>query len=455
MFTHEKFHYQSIDALRADIARMGLDIPIAEAPATVLGAPLVIDGRSVPNRLAIHPMEGCDGTADGKPGELTFRRYERFARGGAGLLWFEATAVRHEGRANPRQLLLTPENKGAFAELLARSLAAAREVYGASFRPYTVLQLTHSGRYSKLGGLPAITAAANPYLDPFLPPAHREITDGELEQLEDDYVTAAELAADIGFDAVDIKACHRYLISELLSAHTREGRYGGSFANRIRFLCNIVDKIASRLKGRITLAVRLNAYDAIPYPYGWGVDRANASRPDFSEPQQLAQILYAKGVRLFNVTVGNPYYNPHVNRPYDQGYYTPPCHPLQNVAILLAAGRAIQQAVPEAAVVGTGLSWLRHLGAHVAAGCVAQGWFGLAGFGRQAFAYPDFARDILRQGGMDERKVCLACGNCVVIMRDGGTTGCVLRDAAVYVPVFRQGREGKPAIDGSRIAEHI
>jgi 2,4-dienoyl-CoA reductase-like NADH-dependent reductase (Old Yellow Enzyme family) len=333
-------------------------------------------------------------------------------------------------------------------------LAVAREAHG--HRPYTVLQLTHSGRYSRPDGVPrAVIAANNPYLDNRLTPDHRLITDAELEALEDQYAVAAALAAAAGFDAVDVKCCHRYLINELHSAHTREGRYGGSFENRTRFIGNVVDKIRARVGDRIAIAARMNAYDAIPHPYGFGVNEEDHNKPDFSEPQRLARSLRDKGVKLINVTVGNPYYNPHVNRPYDQGTYTPPTHPLENVAVLLAADRAIQAAVPEVPVVGTGFSWLRQLGADVAAGCLEQGWFQLAGFGRQAFAYPDFAADLLATGRMQPEKVCVACGLCAMILRDGGTTGCVVRDAGVYGPVFRAGREGKPLIDGSRIAEHV
>lgn len=455
MFQHQKFHYQDTQALRQDITRMELNIPFSDS-LDVLKQPLTIGGKIVPNRLIIHPMEGCDGQEDGRPSELIYRRYDRFARGGAGLLWFEATAVVPEGRANPRQLLLTRETAPAFKDLLEKTLIAAREEYGEAFKPYTVIQLTHSGRYSKPGLTPEPIIALNiPELDNRLPPQYKIISDEELEQLEDKYVEAAELAAEAGFDAVDIKACHRYLINELLGAHARAGRYGGSFENRIRFICNIVDKVRTRLGERIDITVRMNAYDSLTFPYGWGVDKEDWHKPDFSEPAKLAQILYDKGVKLINVTAGNPYYNPHVNRPFDLGYYTPPYHPLENVAVILQAAQAIQTAVPHAVVAGTGFSWLRHLAGYVAAGGIEQKWFTLAGFGRQAFAYPEFASDLLNKGTMETKKVCIACGQCSVIMRDGGKTGCVMRDGSVYGPIYRAGREGKPPINGTQIAEHV
>src|SRR5690606_34629762 len=123
-------------------------------------------------------------------------------------------------------------------------------------------------------GKPApVIATRNPSLGRNLPEDYPVISDDQLEQLEDCFLEAAVLARDIGFDAVDIKACHGYLNSELLSAFTRDGKYGGSFENRTRFLINIVDKIKDRLGDSLDITLRLNAYDAVPYPYGWGVDR--------------------------------------------------------------------------------------------------------------------------------------------------------------------------------------
>ena len=200
------------------------------------------------------------------------------------------------------------------------------------------------------------------------------ISDEELEQLEERFVSAAEMAAEAGFDAVDIKACHGYLLAELLSAHTREGRYGGSFENRTRALCSIVDKIRDKLGDKITLAVRLGVYEQAPHPYAWGADKDDYRRPDYTEPARLVKLLWEKGVKLFGISVGNPYYNPHLTRPYDKGVYIPPVHPLEGVRLLLCAAKAMQAAAPEAVIMGAGLSWLRQFSPNVAAGCVEQGW---------------------------------------------------------------------------------
>lgn len=455
MVDEKSFNYKSLGDLKEDIKRLNVNIPISE-DVEILKQKISIGNKVIPNALAINPMEGCDGTGDGSPEELTLRRYERFAKGGAGLLWVEATSVVHEGRANPSQLYLHEENVDAFKILLEGMDAAAKNMYGADYSPYKVVQLTHSGRYSKPSADPeAIIAVQNPYLDKFLPKRYRIVLDHELEELEDTYVRTAVLAKEAGFDAVDIKSCHRYINSELLSAFTREGKYGGSFENRTRFLLNIVDKIKAKMGDSLDVTLRLNIYDAIPYPYGFGVSKDDVHIADLSEPIALVKLLRDKGVKLINLSCGNPYYNPHVGRPYDMGPYRAPEHPLQGVERMLTVIKEVQQAVPEVAVIATGFSWLREFGANVAAGGIKEGWFKLAGFGRQAFAYPDFARDILVKGAMERNKCCIACGKCSEIMRDVGKAGCVIRDNKVYGPIYQAGRKDKPSLVGTHTAEHI
>ena len=438
-----EFHYADMEALRADADALGLQIPLSE-DVSVLGDSLTLacDGNSwtLPNRLACHPMEGSDGNPDGTPGPLVIRRYERFAAGGAGLIWFEAVAVVPEGRASANQLAINENNWQAFASLANRIREVAAQTHGAGHRPVLLMQLTHSGRFSKPEGISApIYACRNPYLDERTKVTDdtQPITDEALEALEDKFAQAALLAKKAGFDGVDLKACHRYLASELLSAHTREGRYGGSFENRTRFLLHIADKVRAACGRDFLLGSRVNLYDGISYPYGWGVDKEDVGRPDFSEPLRLAQALFDKGVRLLNVTMGTPYFNPHVNRPYDKGGYVPPEHPLVGVARLLEGTSLVQKAVPGLAVVGTGYTWVRQHAAQMAAGMVSQGSASVVGFGREAFAYPDFADDILTKGGMIKDKCCITCGKCAEILRAGGTAGCVIKDAAVYAPIYK------------------
>ncbi|MHC4714721.1 MAG: oxidoreductase, partial [Planctomycetota bacterium] len=334
MAQHERFHYRSLDEIVADARRLGTSLEARE-DITPLLEPVDVGGLTAPNALAIHPMEGCDGTRGGAPDELTFRRYRRFAAGGAGLLWFEATAVVHEGRANPRQIYLCEKNYDGFARLAEETLENARASMGESFRPLMILQLTHSGRYSKPDGKPApIIAHHSEVLDPRhnLPPDYPLITDDELERLINRFVDAAKLARRAGFDGIDIKSCHRYIIAELHASFTRENsRFGGSLENRTRFVRTVAQRILEEVPG-LLVGLRLNAYDAIPYPYGFGVDREDYREFDLSEPKALIKELREIGVSIANITLGNPYYNPHYGRPYDDpttGGYVPDEHPLE------------------------------------------------------------------------------------------------------------------------------
>jgi 2,4-dienoyl-CoA reductase-like NADH-dependent reductase (Old Yellow Enzyme family) len=322
---------------------------------------------------------------------------------------------------------------------------AARDALGRE--PVLVLQLTHSGRYSRPVDRPApIIAHHSEVLDPRqnLPADYPLITDDELDSLQGDFARAAVLAADVGFDAVGIKSCHRYLFSELLASHTRtNSRYGGSYENRTRMLRETVAAVLDAVGDRIDVVTRINAYDGIRYPYGWGVDESDMLLPDLAEPIRLVRELKDLGISAVNVTIGNPYSNPHVNRPADRmvvGAPDAPEPPLVGVARIIGVASRIQQAQGDVPIVGSGYSWLRQYFPHFASAVISAGGAAMVGLGRGALAYPDFARDILERGAMDPEKVCITCSACTQIMRDHGQSGCVVRDAKVYAPILREGR---------------
>lgn len=436
---HEKFHYKDLTQLRAELERLGISLPLSENLAC-LQEPLTLqDGHTVQGRIAIQPMEGCDGNADGSPAELTLRRYRRFAGSGAGLIWAEAVAVTPEGRANPRQLWLTEDNLDAFKAMTEQIREISLKENG--FAPLIILQATHSGRYSKPTGTPApIIAYQNPLFEKDAPidPA-RIITDDRLKELEEAYGKTARLAEAAGFDGVDIKACHRYLVSELLSAYNRPGAYGGSFENRTRFYRNALSSAKAHVSGRMLITSRLNVYDGFPYPYGFGVSPAGGLQPDLAEPIRLVKALREEtGMELLDITIGNPYVNPHVNRPYDAGPYVPEEHPLEGVARMFACIGQIARAVPDMKIISSGHSYLRQLSPYLAAGAVETGVSAMAGFGREFFAYPDFPKDLFKTGALAPEKCCIACGKCSELMRAGSMAGCVVRDAETYLPLYQR-----------------
>ncbi len=441
---HKKYDFNNLDEIKDKLRELGYKLPFRNDFSPLFDH-IELKNITIPNAFVIHPMEGCDGTSKGAPGELTFRRYNRFGSGGAGLIWFEATAVCPEGRANPRQLLINEENLEGFKRLYDETLKAA----GKRKKPVIIVQLTHSGRYSRSRGvLEPVIAHHSKILDPLLdiPEDYPVITDVELERLSDLYVNAARLIAEAGFDGVDIKACHGYLVNELLASHTREDSiYGGVFENRERFLIEVVEKIKNELPDML-VSSRLNVYDAIPWPYGFGMKSNRSLEPDLTEPISLAQKLKGLGVEILNVATGNPYYNPHIERPYDlpvSGGYIPEEHPLVNLAENVKLVRNITKAVPDLKTVVSGITWIREYIPHLGAGMISEGSTNMIGVGRTAFAYPDFVMDILEKGRLVPEKLCITCSLCTQLMKYGRETGCVVRDKDVYAPILKEAVKGE------------
>lgn len=446
MAAHEKFNLKTPEELRVRIAQLGFSVGVEE-DLSPLAMPVTVGKKTAPNAFAVLPMEGCDSEPDGSPSALVRRRYMRMAGGGAGLLWWEACAVAPEARANPLQMMLTEQNKENFKALLQDCMAYARERNG--YKPVNILQLTHSGRYSRPNthkNEPII-----PQHDPLLDPKvgidkdYPVATDEYLAALPEKYAKSALLAKEAGFDGVDMKACHRYLFSELLASHTREGRYGGSFENRTRLLRDTIRAVKQAVGEDFIVACRFNVFDAHPYPYGFGCDKEDMWKFDPTEPRQLVELLVAEGVGLLSNSAGNPYYiYPQVTRPFDtssMGIPVPEENQLESIQRLFRFTETVQKAAGEVPVVGNGYTWLRHLLPQVGAANLKNGSCKFIGLGRSSFAYPDAPRDVLATGGMKPEKCCIACSKCTQIMRDHGKTGCAIRDSEIYMPLYKQARE--------------
>lgn len=445
MSRHQPFRFSSPEELLVKAQRLHLNLPF-QKDITPLLQPLNLGGKRLPNRLAVHPMEGFDALSDGSPSDLTLRRYLRFVRGGSAVIWFEAASICPEGRSNPRQLYLHEKNTAAFGALLDKTRAESRLLFGAGHDILCILQLTHSGRYSKPQGPPApLAAAANPLLDKSFDSV-RILSDEELEKAARDFLKAAALAQEAGFDGVDIKACHGYLVNDLLSAHRRPGPFGGDFSARTRFLREVMDAVQSDCPGLMG-AVRLSAGDGLPFPFGFGVSPDGGLGPDLSEPKALVARLVQRNLRLLNISLGIPYANPHWGRPYDHpvsGAPLPPEHPLEGLVRLIETAEDIQKSFPELPVVGTGYSWLREYWPPAAAAVVARGGATLIGLGRSSLAYPDAPKDLMEKGVLDRRKVCTSCSRCTDLMRAGRISGCAVRDPEIYAGELRSIRQ-RPA----------
>jgi len=442
----EPFAYKSLTDLKKKIKDLGLKIPI-NPEVEILQQRVKIKNNFIPNRLSIQPMEGFDANLDGMPGELTFRRYKRYAKGGAGLIWFEATAILNSCCTNSHQLILSNKTSDKFRDLVSQTRDFCNKtlkILGFKEECLLILQLNHSGRYSKRKNKRfPLRAFHNSELDRAIGVSDKDgkvLTDEDLAELEDIWVEKVKLAQEIGFDGVDIKSCHGYLINELLSSRTREdSQYGGkSLENRSRFLLNILNnsKNALNKNSNFIITSRLSVYNGISYTNGFGVKvKENESFPapiDLQEPLQLIKDFYNLGMRLINITAGNPYYNPQITRPYDtpiKGGGLPSEHPLYSVDRIISLASKIKAEIPkDMVVVGSGYSYLRQYAGYVAAGLVHQNKVDICGFGRMAFANPEFPKQIFQEGTIDKKKTCITCSKCSQFMREGKNTGCAIKD---------------------------
>jgi len=453
---------RTVAKFKQHLASVGLDIPCDEqlesGPHAPLATRLEFDGLKVGNRFCIHPMEGWDGTSDGKPTEATIRRWRNFGLSGAKLIWGgEAVAVRHDGRANPNQLLATEQNKSGLAELRETLLSAHREIAERTDDLLIGLQLTHSGRFSR----PNQKTVPEPRILYHHPTLDRKVniddsypvlSDGEIRQIIDDFVVAAKIAEDIGYEFVDIKHCHGYLGHEFLSAHMREGEFGGSLENRTRFLREVVNGIRS-VAPRLKIGVRLSAFDLVafrpdpektnghkmgpgipesyseqlPYRWGFGVNSSEPEKYDLSETRELLKIFRALDIKLVNITAGSPYYNPHIQRPAlypPSDGYQPPEDPLIGVARQMDATRELKREFNDLIFVGTAYTYLQEFLPFVAQAAVRQNWVDVIGLGRMVLSYPELPLDVLSGAVLKHKRICRTFSDCTTGPRNGLPSGC-------------------------------
>lgn len=445
--------FKTADQFRSRISELGLNLPVDEnlqsGEDSVLAKPLVSRAGLIGNRFCILPMEGWDGTTDGKPTELTRRRWVNFGLSGAKLIWGgEAVAVRQDGRANPNQLLISDRNLNEIESLRTLLESTHAEHFAKTDDLCVGLQLTHSGRFARpnmKSQAEPRTAYRHPVLDTKLGIDNDEplLTDDELKRLINDFVGACVMAQKAGFRWVDVKHCHGYLGHEMLSAYDRTGEFGGSFENRTRFLRDIVSGIRAEAPG-LEIGVRLSIFDFTPFEPGPTEDRIgvpSASSPyrtafggdgtgqgiDLSEPSKFVSLLADLDIDLLCTTCGSPYYNPHIQRPAifpPSDGYQPPEDPLVGVHRQIAATAELKKQHPDMIVVGTGYSYLQEWLPNVGQAAVAQSMVDSVGLGRMVLSYPELPADVIAGKTMARKKICRTFSDCTTAPRNGIVSGC-------------------------------
>ena len=467
---------------------LGIDLPVDDeietGPEAPLARPYARALGPVGNRFAILPMEGWDGSEDGRPTDLTRARWRNFGRSGAKLIWGgEAVAVRPDGRANPNQLMINDANLSEIAGLRETLVEAHVAGFGTADDLLIGLQLTHSGRFArpnmKHRPEPRI-AYRHPQLDELVGVEDDGplLSDDEVARLVDDFVGAARLASDAGFGFVDIKHCHGYLAHEFLSGFDRPGKYGGSLENRARFLREVVGGIRAEAPG-LEIGVRLSVFDLMPFrpgPDGTGEPAVEAPYRfafggdgtglgfDLVEVSAFLTMLESLGIDLLCSTAGSPYYNPHVIRPAafppSDGYLAPE-DPLVGVARQLAATAWLKARHPKLAIVGSGYSYLQEWLPLVAQRVVRDGWVDFVGLGRMVLSYPELPSDTLAGRPPARKRICRTFSDCTTAPRNGMVSGCYPLDARYKgrpererVNRIKQGC-GRPAGSRADLGHHV
>lgn len=423
---HESFRYDTHLQLLERAGQLKVHIPFSEDTG-ILADEIPIGKTRLHNRLGIAPLEAADSMPNGAPSARTIERYRRYAVGGAGLIWVEAAATSPRARNGVSQLMLTAETLDAFRAMTASVKEAGLAANG--FEPLLIVQAHHSGRFSSPGGVSApMIGYRHPALDKGLEIDDLCIlTDDDLRRVEDEFGHFAYLAKAAGFDGVDVKCCHGYLLGEMTSAYERPGMYGGSFENRTRLFRNCVDACAAHADSSFLITARLGIYDGMARPWGFGVGNTGEA-PDMTEPAKLVRCLHEDhGIGFLNLSVGNPCMFKHYNRPFDHGPYVPDEHPLISLDRIFGCIGKIKRAVPEMAISASGLSYLRMYAGYAAAGAIREGICDHVLMGRMAFADPDFPNQILRDGIIDRKRVCVTCGKCEELLSSGKPAGCAVR----------------------------
>ncbi|MCE3028732.1 NADH:flavin oxidoreductase/NADH oxidase [Salinicola sp. DM10] len=264
-----------------------------------LFSPLAIGGLTLPNRIVISPM--CQYSADGEGSMTDWHTIHlgQLALSGAGLLIIEASAVAAAGRITPGDVGLYSD---ANEQAMARTLASVR-----AHSPMPIgIQLGHAGRKASCqapweggkqlgledGGWETLAPSATPYQDDQRPP--QAMTLDDIDTLKADFVAAAQRAARLGFDLIELHAAHGYLLHQFLSplSNQRDDAYGGSLENRMRLILEIFEAVREVFPADKPVGIRISGSDWVEG--GW----------DLAQSVALAQALDARGCSFIDCSGG-------------------------------------------------------------------------------------------------------------------------------------------------------
>ena len=278
------------------------------------------------NRIAVPPM--CQYMAEeGVVNDWHLSHYTSLARGGAGLVIVEATAVSPEGRITPNCTGLWNDEQAQAMQPIVDNIKAAGAVAG--------IQIGHAGRkasanrpwdgddhiaeedvrgWETLSPSP-IAFGAN------LPRQPKEMTLEDIKRVQNDFVAAAERARDLGFEWLELHFAHGYLGQSFFSPHAnqRTDEYGGSFENRARFLVETVRAVKAVWPDNFPLTARFGV-----------IEFDGNDEEQLQESIRLTELLKAEGLDFLNVSIS--FSTPHANIPWGPGFMAPIAERIRNAA---------------------------------------------------------------------------------------------------------------------------
>lgn len=275
---------------------------------------ITIRGEKSRNRIMMSPMCMYSST-NGSPNDFHMVHYASRSMGGAGIVMVEATAIEPIGRISPRDLCLYDRNQVDDFRKITNSI----DKYGS----LSGIQLAHAGRKAgtyapwdgrgkiplNSGGWVGISPSSIPYRGNWEKPL--EMDESQIRRVEEGFGKSAKLAAEAGFDIVEIHAAHGYLIHEFLSpiSNNRTDRYGGNLENRMRFLVEVVNEVRGNIEEDMPLFVRISGKDLVEG--GW----------DIEDSVVLSKELEKNGVDLIDCSSGGIL--PGIKLPEDDAYNLP------------------------------------------------------------------------------------------------------------------------------------
>ncbi|HNQ05647.1 MAG TPA: NADPH-dependent 2,4-dienoyl-CoA reductase, partial [Tetrasphaera sp.] len=244
-------------------------------------APLDLGFTTLPNRVIMGSMHvGLEEAPNGFERMAAF--YADRARGGVGLIVTGGIAPNDEARPYPGGALLVDDEQAAQHRLITDA------VHEAGGR--IAMQILHFGRYAYHPDL----VAPSPIQAPISPFPPRELSDEDVERTIEDYVRCARLAKNAGYDGAEIMGSEGYLINEFIARQTnkRTDRWGGSYANRMRFPVEIVRRVREAVGTDFIIIYRLSMLDLVP------------EGSTFDEVVELALAIQDAGATILNTGIG-------------------------------------------------------------------------------------------------------------------------------------------------------